>query len=141
MSQHPVFCPVFRDKEDNELVILHQEFCGKDYDEGWKIAMGAALVEGVLLGVKYVRVQEIDVANIPHQKATFGPYSVALIAGPVFDAAVAAANSEPCKGCGTEHPTAHMTTVSGVPSDGYVCEACRDTAYDEHDAREWAARR
>lgn len=80
------WCPVY-EKDGHELIVLHPSFVADNRDEAWEIGMGSMLVECVLWGVKYLRVQQIDMKNTPHHPADLGGMPVALIAGPLFETA------------------------------------------------------
>jgi len=87
--------PVF-EKDGHELVVLTEDFAGKDAEEAHKIGWGGALVEGVILGMRFTtKVREVDVSNFPHRAAMLGGVPVALISGPLFDEAAPARRAEP----------------------------------------------
>ena len=80
------WCPVY-EKDGHEMIVLLPSFVADNEDDAWKIGMGSMFVECVLWGVKYLRTQRIDMKNTPHQPADLGGTPVAIIAGPLFDAA------------------------------------------------------
>lgn len=80
--------PIY-EKDGNKLVIAHSQFAGEDEEEANRIGLGSMFVECILLGMKFTgEVREIDTENLPHVKATLGPYyAVCIIEGPMFQEA------------------------------------------------------
>ena len=81
-----MWVPIYK-KDGNEFFIREEEFAADEEWEATKIGFGSMLVECVLLGTKFVRVQEINEHNIPHVTANLADYPIAIISGPLFDAA------------------------------------------------------
>lgn len=87
------YAPVWKRENGDELLIAHTEFLCATEEQAWRTAMGASLVEGALLEIKYDRVIEVnDGDRLPHQRGALQGKggviaSVIIIAGPTFDAA------------------------------------------------------
>jgi len=79
-----MYAPIFR-KDGNELFIMDADYLSAYYRGAQRIALSEMFVEGVFLGMEFVRVQEIDIDNIPHVTATLSGVPVAIISGPIFD--------------------------------------------------------
>lgn len=87
-----IHTPIF-EKDGNQFVIPAPSTCGDSENEAWEIGIGFGLVEGVQYGCKFtgqsmaVEVGEDGKGNFPHRKASFGPFAVCIVAGPLFDEA------------------------------------------------------
>ncbi len=78
------FVPIFI-KDGHEFFILHEEFVAKDSEAAYRIGVGTMFVEGILLDFKFKsRVVELPDEGMLHAAATMGPYSVAIISGPIY---------------------------------------------------------
>jgi hypothetical protein len=75
------FVPIYS-KDGNEFAILQEDFVAHTEEDAQKIGLGTMLVECILMGMKFERVQEIDTKRLPHIPAMLGNYRVAIIAGP-----------------------------------------------------------
>lgn len=82
------WCPVWKRENGDEVLLMHSNFIAEDRETAFNIGMGGSLVEGILLGLKYDRVQEfIEGQDLPHLACKLGVADVIVIAGPTFDAA------------------------------------------------------
>ena len=83
-SEEIRYCPIF-EKDNNRLIVVTEEFVGKDEEQAKQIGWGAMLVECILLNMKYTGdIINID-GEIPHVVADLGGVPVAILSGPVFD--------------------------------------------------------
>ena len=78
------YCPVY-EKEGNRLIVVTEEFVGKDEEQAKHIGWGSMLVECILMEMKYTGdIINID-GEIPHIAANLGGVPVAILSGPAFD--------------------------------------------------------
>ncbi len=86
----PRYCPVFKDKDGNEMIILTRDFACLEEADVFVIAIGS-IVEQLLWGVTYAKryVTLHLEEGMKHIPGHMGNTPVALIAGPLFDAAIA----------------------------------------------------
>ena len=78
------YCPVY-EKDGNRLIVVTEEFVGKDEEQAKQIGWGSMLVECILMKMKYTGdIINID-GEIPHIAADLGGVPVAILSGPVFD--------------------------------------------------------
>jgi hypothetical protein len=78
----------------NRLIVPYHDWYGETAEQARQIAMGASLVEGVLLGIKWTGdVMELtDGMKLPHVEATITGHggvkaTVFIISGPLFEKA------------------------------------------------------
>ena len=78
------YCPVY-EKNGNRLIIVTEEFVGKDEEQAKHIGWGSMLVECIILKMKYTGdIINID-GDLPHVAADLGGVPVAILSGPAFD--------------------------------------------------------
>jgi len=88
------WCPIY-EKDGNELIVLSPDFRADNEETAKQIGLGSMLVECIVWGMKYLRVQGINRELFPHVKAQLNRCPVAIISGPLFDACSTPAPSHP----------------------------------------------
>ena len=81
------WAPIF-EKDGQEFVVPSEDMVGDSEDEAWKIAMGAMLVEGTLLGFKatnpqrYLELDDNGKANVTGWHAKLGTWDIVILEPP-----------------------------------------------------------
>lgn len=88
-----VFVPTYATTDGHELFIAHQNFQAPTR-EGAREVFAEFLFTAIGFGLAYTGIREIDTETCPHVQAKYGPYDVAIIAGPAFDRAAETVTAE-----------------------------------------------